>query len=144
MFWLLMATSTENDIIQFFVSKLQDIVVDYVWFQQYGATCHTARETIQLLPKSFTGRVISHFGEQNWGCQIISAVGLFSLVYLFLSLRFMLSSSRTPMPWWEEIERCINEIQPHLSKKVLKNFSKIVRMRQKSRGVHLPDILFHT
>ncbi|EFN87491.1 hypothetical protein EAI_07403, partial [Harpegnathos saltator] len=29
-----------------------------------GATCHTARETIQLLHGSFLGRVISRFGDQ--------------------------------------------------------------------------------
>ncbi|EFN79524.1 hypothetical protein EAI_06736, partial [Harpegnathos saltator] len=40
-------------IIQFFVPKLQDMDVDDMWFQQDGATCHTARETIQLLHKSF-------------------------------------------------------------------------------------------
>ncbi|EFN87456.1 hypothetical protein EAI_00394, partial [Harpegnathos saltator] len=36
-------------IIQFFVPKLQDMDVDDMWFQQDSATCHTARETIQLL-----------------------------------------------------------------------------------------------
>ncbi|EFN78794.1 hypothetical protein EAI_16705, partial [Harpegnathos saltator] len=51
---------------QFFVSKLQDIDVDDMWFQQDGATCHTARETIQLLHESFPGRVISRFGDQIW------------------------------------------------------------------------------
>ncbi|EFN87925.1 hypothetical protein EAI_17175, partial [Harpegnathos saltator] len=41
-------------IIQFFVSKLQDMDVDDMCFQQDdGATCHTARETIQLLHESF-------------------------------------------------------------------------------------------
>ncbi|EFN77407.1 hypothetical protein EAI_14538, partial [Harpegnathos saltator] len=42
-----------NMIIQFFVPKLQDIDVDDMWFQQDGAKCHTARETIQLLHESF-------------------------------------------------------------------------------------------
>ncbi|CAK9813815.1 hypothetical protein ANTPLA_LOCUS7992 [Anthophora plagiata] len=36
-------------IIQFFVPKLQDMNVDDMWFQQDGATCHIARETIHLL-----------------------------------------------------------------------------------------------
>ncbi|EFN78033.1 hypothetical protein EAI_06421, partial [Harpegnathos saltator] len=49
---------------QFFVPKLQDMDVDDMWFQQDGATCHTARETIQLLHESFPGRVISRFGDQ--------------------------------------------------------------------------------
>lgn len=53
-------------ITQFFVPKLQDKDVDNIWFQQDSATCHTARETIQLLHESIPGHVISCFGDQNW------------------------------------------------------------------------------
>ena len=28
--------------------------------------CHTANETIQLLHETFPGRILSHFGDQNW------------------------------------------------------------------------------
>ncbi|EFN79516.1 hypothetical protein EAI_03467, partial [Harpegnathos saltator] len=42
----------------------------------------------------------------------------------------------------EKIERCINEIQPHLCKTVMENFNKRVHMCQQNRGVHLPDMLF--
>ena len=48
------------------MSKLLDMDVDYMWFQQDGATCHPARETIQLLHRSFSGSVISRFGDENW------------------------------------------------------------------------------
>ena len=51
---------------QFFLSKLDDIDVTNMWFQQDGATSHTARETIQLLHKKFPGRVLSRSGDQNW------------------------------------------------------------------------------
>ena len=37
-----------------------------MWFQQDGATCHTARETTVLLRENFRGRVISRNGDQNW------------------------------------------------------------------------------
>lgn len=39
--------------------------VDDMWFQQDGATYHTARKTIKLLHESFSDRVISHFGNHN-------------------------------------------------------------------------------
>lgn len=38
------------------------MVVNDAWFQQDGATCHTARE----IAASFPDRVISRFGDQNW------------------------------------------------------------------------------
>lgn len=53
-------------IILFFLSKLQAMDMDDMWFQQDGATCRTTRETIQLLRESFPSRVIFRFGEQNW------------------------------------------------------------------------------
>ncbi|GFV64763.1 DUF4817 domain-containing protein [Trichonephila clavipes] len=37
-----------------------------LWFQQDGATCHTARATIDLLKNTFGDRLISRFGPVNW------------------------------------------------------------------------------
>lgn len=48
------------------VPKLDGIDVSNVWFHYDSATCHTVRETIQLMHESFVGRVVSCFGNQNW------------------------------------------------------------------------------
>ena len=53
-------------IIHFFLSKLDDIDVVNMWFQQDDAICHTANETIQLLQEIFPCPVLSRFGDQNW------------------------------------------------------------------------------
>ena len=37
-----------------------------MWFQQDGATAHTARESMQLLRQRFNRRIISRFGDVNW------------------------------------------------------------------------------
>ncbi|GFS62020.1 uncharacterized protein TNCV_2592901 [Trichonephila clavipes] len=37
-----------------------------LWFQQDGATCHTAWATIELLKGTFGDRLISRFGPVNW------------------------------------------------------------------------------
>ncbi|GFW47665.1 high mobility group-T protein [Trichonephila clavipes] len=37
-----------------------------LWFQQDGATCHTARATIDLLKDTFGDHLISRFGPVNW------------------------------------------------------------------------------
>ncbi|GFU39882.1 uncharacterized protein TNCV_3840361 [Trichonephila clavipes] len=41
-------------------------VCQELWFQQDGATCHTARGTIDLLKYTFGDRLISRFGPVNW------------------------------------------------------------------------------
>ncbi|GFT37784.1 transposable element Tc1 transposase [Trichonephila clavipes] len=51
------------------VAATQDIEnhdVQKLWFQQDGATCHTARATIDLLKDTFGDRLISRFGPVNW------------------------------------------------------------------------------
>ncbi|GFT15341.1 uncharacterized protein TNCV_3263981 [Trichonephila clavipes] len=50
----------------FFIPELNNHDVQELWFQQYGATCHTARATIDLLKDTFGDRLISRFGPVNW------------------------------------------------------------------------------
>ncbi|GFW27380.1 retrovirus-related Pol polyprotein from transposon TNT 1-94 [Trichonephila clavipes] len=49
----------------FFLPELNNHDVQELGFQQDGATCHTARATIDLLKDTFGDRLISHFGPVN-------------------------------------------------------------------------------
>ncbi|GFW40847.1 transposable element Tcb2 transposase [Trichonephila clavipes] len=49
-------------ITNFFIPELNNHDVQELWFQQDGATCHTARATIDLLKDTFGDRLISRFG----------------------------------------------------------------------------------
>ncbi|GFV02477.1 putative DD41D transposase [Trichonephila clavipes] len=53
-------------ITNFFIPELNNHHVQELWFQQDGATCHTARVTIDLLKDTFGDRLISRFGPVNW------------------------------------------------------------------------------
>ncbi|GFS76059.1 putative transposable element [Trichonephila clavipes] len=53
-------------ITNFFISELNNHDVQELWFQQDGATCHTALATIDLLKDTFGDRLISRFGPVNW------------------------------------------------------------------------------
>ncbi|GFW79853.1 transposable element Tc3 transposase [Trichonephila clavipes] len=53
-------------ITNFFIPELNNHDVQELWFQQDGATCHTALATIDLLKDTFGDRLISHFGPVNW------------------------------------------------------------------------------
>ncbi|GFV66093.1 transposable element Tc3 transposase [Trichonephila clavipes] len=53
-------------ITNFFIPELNNHDVQELWFQQDGATCHTARVTIDLLKDTFDDRLISRFGPVNW------------------------------------------------------------------------------
>ncbi|GFV01224.1 transposable element Tc3 transposase [Trichonephila clavipes] len=49
-------------ITSFFIPELNNHAVQELWFQQEGATCHTARATIDLLKDTFGDRLILRFG----------------------------------------------------------------------------------
>ncbi|GFS58666.1 transposable element Tc3 transposase [Trichonephila clavipes] len=53
-------------ITNFFIPELNNHDVQQLWFQEDGATCHTARATIYLLKDTFGDRLISHIGPLNW------------------------------------------------------------------------------
>ena len=53
-------------ITNFFVAELEGINDADMWIQQDGATCHTARDTINLLKQTFDERLISRNGPVNW------------------------------------------------------------------------------
>ncbi|GFV88011.1 uncharacterized protein TNCV_3241611 [Trichonephila clavipes] len=53
-------------ITNFFIPELNNHDVQELWFQQDGATCHSAHATIDLLKDTFGDRLISRFGPVNW------------------------------------------------------------------------------
>ncbi|GFX03730.1 HTH_Tnp_Tc3_2 domain-containing protein [Trichonephila clavipes] len=53
-------------ITNFFIPELNNHDVQELWFQQHGATCHTALATIDLLKDTFRDCLISRFGPVNW------------------------------------------------------------------------------
>ncbi|GFS80941.1 hypothetical protein TNCV_126711 [Trichonephila clavipes] len=57
-------------ITNFFIPELNNHDVQEMWFQQDGATCHTARATIDLLKDTFGDRLISRFGT----CELASKI----------------------------------------------------------------------
>ena len=50
----------------FFLPKMQELDLHEMWFQQDGATCHTARVTLHLLRGEFSQHFISRSGPANW------------------------------------------------------------------------------
>ncbi|GFY10807.1 mariner transposase [Trichonephila clavipes] len=58
-------------ITNFFIPELNNHDVQELCFQQDGATCHTARATIDLLKDTFGDRLISRFGPVKLASKIL-------------------------------------------------------------------------
>lgn len=51
---------------RYFFQQLHELDISDMWFQQDGATSHTAGTTIELLKSQFGERVISRNGPVDW------------------------------------------------------------------------------
>lgn len=51
--------------INFFPPRVDGMDLTNIWLQHDGATCHTARETLNLLYEKFEGAIISRGGHPD-------------------------------------------------------------------------------
>lgn len=104
-----------------------------MWFQQDGATCHTANATMDILHERFEGMVISRGGDVNWPPRSCDLTPLDSMPI----------SRNQPMPS-VNITQAIAQIQADLYSRVIENWTSQIRATVRSRGGHLNNIVFHT
>ncbi|GFU03399.1 hypothetical protein TNCV_3095201 [Trichonephila clavipes] len=113
-----MVIGIEPLITNFFIPELNNHDVQELWFLQDGATCHTARATIDLLKDTFGDRLISRLGPVNWptrSCDFNTArlfsVGLCKVIGLC-----RISHKRLTI-WEDNIRRVIADIRPQMLEK---------------------------
>ncbi|GFX95041.1 DUF4817 domain-containing protein [Trichonephila clavipes] len=107
----------------FFIPELNNHDVQGLWFQQDGATCHTARATIDLMKYTFDDRLISRFGPVNWPPR---SCGLTPLDYFLWDYVKSLVYADTPQTLdhlEDNIRRVIADIRPQMLEKVIENWT---------------------
>lgn len=108
-------------ITNFLWPELEDMNVDDMWFQQDGATCHTANETMALLREKFNGRVISQRGDVDWPPRSCDLTPLDFFLWGYLKKKVYVDKPATIQELKDEIIRHINGIEPQLCLSVIEN-----------------------
>ena len=134
----------QNDANRFFWPKLNDMEVDDMWFQQDGATCHTADATMDILHERFEGMVISRRGDVNWPPRSCDLTPLDFFLWGFLKSQVYANKPQSTDALKANITNAIAQIQPDLCGRVIKNWTTRIRATVRSRGGHLNDVIFHT
>ncbi|GFX97979.1 DUF4817 domain-containing protein [Trichonephila clavipes] len=117
-------------ITNFFFPEWNNHDVQKLWFQHDGATCHTARASIDLLKDMFGDRLISRFGPVNWpprSCDLTPIDYFLSLVYA--------DKPETLDHLEDNIRRVIADIRPQMLEKVIENWTSRLDYIQASRGI---------
>lgn len=123
---------------------LEEHDIANMWFQQDGATCHTAQATMALLQEKFRGRIISHNSDVRWPPRSCDLTPLDYFLWGYLKSKVYVNRPATIQQLKDEISRNINEIEEQLCREVVTHFNTRIDMCRRSRGRHLADIIFRT
>ncbi|GFY26850.1 transposable element Tc3 transposase [Trichonephila clavipes] len=129
-------------ITNFFIPDLNNHDVQELWFQQDGATCHTARATIDLLKDTFGDRLISSFGPVNWPPRSCDLTPLDYFLWGYVKSLIYVDTPQTLDHLEDNIRHVIADIRPQMLEKVIENWTSKLDYIRASRGSHMPEIIF--
>ncbi|GFW39321.1 RNase H domain-containing protein [Trichonephila clavipes] len=110
-----------------------------LWFQQDGATCHTARATIDLLKDTFGDRLISRFGPVNWPPRSCDLTPLDYFLWGYVKSLVYGDKPQTLDHLEDNIRRVIADIRDRTCADIL----KILKRLSFSRQIHFQWIPSH-
>ncbi|GFU80105.1 hypothetical protein TNCV_579851 [Trichonephila clavipes] len=125
-------------ITNFFLPELNNHDVQDLWFQQDGATCHTARATIDLLKDTFGDRLISRFGPVNWPPRSCELTPLDYFLWGYVKSLVYAGISHKRLTIYD----IIADIRPQMLEKVIENRTSRLDCIRASRGSPIPEIIF--
>ena len=128
---------------EFLLTKIEKEDIDNIWFQQDGATCHTAEATLDVLRPVVEDRIISRRADVVWPPRSCVLTPLD--YYLWAAFKDKCYSDKPEAidALKDNIREAIDEIQLHTINNVLKNWTDRVGYCMASRGSQLNEIIFH-
>lgn len=115
-----------------------------VWFQQDGATAHTARISLNILRHMFPGRLVSLRGDLGWPARSPDLSMCDFFLWGHLKERVFKSRPNTLPQLRERIIEEVNAIPRDMCERAVRNFRERLQQCVAANGRHLADIIFRT
>lgn len=128
----------------FLEPKLRDLGNQDVWFQQAGATAHTARTSMKALSEMFPGRLISLHGDIGWPAHSPDLSPCDYFLWGYLKNKVYKYRPGTIEELKDAICQKVAEIPPEMTLRVMENFRNHLQQCIVNRGYHLEDVIFKT
>ena len=112
------------------------------WFQQDGATCHTAKSTMNFLRQKFPGRVVSKGGDIDWPPRSPDLTAPDFFLWGFLKSKVYANKPKTLDELKDNIRAEITAISPEMLANVMENARKRAEFCIRNEGGHLIDVVF--
>ncbi|GFV02442.1 uncharacterized protein TNCV_1023701 [Trichonephila clavipes] len=129
-------------ITHFFIPELNNHDVQELWFEQDGATCHTALATIYLLKDTLGDRLISRFGPVNWPPRSCDLTPLDNFLWGYAKSLVYADKPQTLDHSEDNIRRVIADIRPQMLEKVIENWTSRLNYIRASRGSPMLETIF--
>ena len=126
---------------EFLFQKIEEDHMDDIWFQQDGATCHTANVTIDLFT-DFENRIIRRNSGVNWPLQSCDLTPLDYFLWGAVKDKCYANHPETIEALKHEIEVAIHGIEAQTIENVLKSWVDRMGYCKARRGSHLNDLCF--
>lgn len=126
----------------FLIPKIEELDLGDMWFQQDGATAHTASESIDLLRGPFGEQIISRFGPVNWPPRSCDLTPLDFFLWGYVKSLVYIDKPTTLDALENNIRRVITEIPADMLERVAQNWTFRMDHLKRSRGQHLHEIIF--
>ena len=112
-----------------------------LWFQQDGATDHTAKPAMRILNEMFPARVISRRDNIEWPARSpdINACNFF---WGYLKNKMYEKKRETTVDLKQNIRDAVVTMSPTMLQRVMQNFQKPLRECVDNKGRHLTDTVF--
>lgn len=128
--------------------KLNQFVEDHeeaeIWFQQDGATAHTARRSTETLRQLFPDRLLSLRGDIAWPACSPDLSPCDFFLWGYLKAKVYTHRPTTLETLKEAINHEVAAIPPEMTRKVMENFRERLRLCHNNGGRHLSDVIFKT
>lgn len=115
-----------------------------MWFQQDGATAHTARTSMTAIRTAFPNYVISRFGDLPWPPRSPDLSMCDFYLWGFLKSRVYEGKPRTLEELKTAIRAKIAEIDEETLSRVDASFRERLHTCVRENGHHLSDIIFRS
>ena len=113
-----------------------------IWFQQDGAICHTARETMNLLRSRFGEQFISRLRPVDWPPRSCDITSLDFYLCGYVNSKYFVDKPATIEVLEANIAEVISEIPTEVLERVIQNWCLRMDELKHSCSQHLKGVIF--
>ena len=124
-------------------TKIEEEDIGNIWFQQDGATNHTAEAILGVLRTVFEDRIISRRADVVRLPRSCDLTPLDYYLWDAVKDKYYADKPETIDALKDNIREPIGEIELHTIDNALKNWTDCVGYWMASRGCHLNEFIFH-